>query len=180
MSDLNEKEAVVETSPEPEPEKTPPLTTTLSPAKDGRSKARTQQQIEATEKMKSGREAARKRKREEIEVKSKEVEKKEYDDKSIALASAMFYDLRKKEKGQKKQVEWEEQLSRAIDARMSDFEDRIVDMFHEPIDHFMSRGKKQKLNVGEKKIESGMKMENNTLKPTAKKSYTMSNPFSRK
>ena len=112
-------------------------------ALDGRSKPRTEKQLEATRKMKVMRET----RREELKTSGQQSEsfkRSAEEEKSVEMATAMFMDMRKKEKENKKELAWESQLNKIMTSRMDEFEERLVNMFSEPIDHFMSRKKQKK------------------------------------
>jgi hypothetical protein len=69
-------------------------------------------------------------------------EKDEYK-KSIEHATALFMDMRKKEKENKKEMAWEKLLNDTVTKRMDEFENRLVDLFSEPVEHYVEKRKRK-------------------------------------
>lgn len=139
--------------------------------KDGRAKPRSDKQKAATERMKQAREAKRK-------APASEPGETEERDKAMALATAMFMDMRKKQKEEKKELAWEKQLDKIVTGRMDEFEERLVNMFSEPIDHFLSRRKPKKAKIDEEKTESVPSSKPKPPPPSPKTViYKSNNPF---
>jgi len=143
-------------------------------------RVRTERQKEATEKMKEKR----------WQDRQKAEEKAPQDEKDLAKATAMFMEMRQKEKELKKERVWEKQLGELLTTRMDDFEERMVDLFMQPIDHFMQHKKKRKQPPpGEEKpdkVEKTTKVDEEKpvekeLKnsPPKKRYSTVKNPFGR-
>jgi len=63
--------------------------------------------------------------------------------KSIADAAAMFMEMRRKEKEAKKELAWEKMLNETVTKRMDEFENRVIDLFNEPIDRYVEKRKRK-------------------------------------
>jgi hypothetical protein len=204
MGDLEESTITFNAAPETAPTTPASQFVSLPPAEPiNKKKIRSEKQKEATEKMKAERWESRKRKTQaEIELekhrpiieaaekekqKLLEAEEKEKQ-KSMEIAAAMFMDLRKRKKDSKKEKIWEEQLNQLLTERMDEFEDRLVGMFHKPIDHFMNhRRKKPKQEEKEEKVEKPIKHVEEapdkpksiqtTKAPVVRKYAAIKNPF---
>lgn len=137
---------------------------------------RTEKQIAATEKMKEMRHNKRKA---EVIDEPQDPEKK----KSVEMATAMFMDMRKKEKEAKKDFAWQKSLDTLMTRRMDDFEERMVNMFSEPIDHFLKRRKTSAKKVDDSEAPKTPPTTTSTTtklnEPSAptKRVYSSRNPF---
>lgn len=187
MNDLQEKVVnIPENSSTSEPNSEPTSKVEVPPEKgilksDGRQKPRTEKQILATARMKEARENERKRKMTYSEPTNEKGTSWSPEEKDIALASAMFMDMRKTAKETKKEKEWENQINTIMNGRLDEFEERLVNLFSEPIDHFMQRGrKKQKKNEtpDEEKVPANTSSSTVQMKKDQEyKSNRSTNPF---
>jgi hypothetical protein len=158
---MEEQTLEVSTNKPEESEKSVP---TEKPVPEKPKNARTPKQELATQRMIERRHV----KKEEVPDKEKE--------KSLELAAAMFMDMKQKAKDEKKELMWERNLNKRFD----EFEERLVDIFTEPIDHFLSRSKKRKTNndtVPKKMEEEPIKKA--PEKPKEIKKKVINNPFRR-
>jgi hypothetical protein len=153
------EEQTLEVSPNKPEEKEKSEKTVVEKPKN----VRTPKQEMATQRMIERRHS----KKEEVPDKDKE--------KSLELAAAMFMDMKQKSKEEKKELMWERNLNKRFD----EFEERLVDIFSEPIDHFLSRSKKRKTNND----TVPKKMEEETIKKAPEKpkenKKVINNPFRR-
>lgn len=69
-------------------------------------------------------------------------EKEDYK-KSIEHATALFLDMRKKEKESKKELAWEKLLNETVTKRMDEFENRLIDLFNEPVESYVEKRKRK-------------------------------------
>lgn len=116
-------------------------------------KPRTEAQIAAFEKMKAAR--AEKRLLGEPRKDDSDDEPKR---KSLEMAAAMFMEMRKKDKEENKKRTWEEQINERVTKRMDEFEDRLINLFKEPVETYVEKRKAKKTKT-ETKIEEPTKQE---------------------
>ena len=125
-------------------------------------KPRTEAQIAAFEKMR----AARIEKRLLGEPRKEEEENPEKR-KSLEMAAAMFMEMRKKDKESKQKQSWEEAINERVTKRMDEFEDRLINLFQEPVEKYVEKKRAKKQKVEEvKKLDPPVE---NYVKPATTK-----------
>lgn len=129
----------------PEPDLRPPAVEVpvshLLPKKE-----RSAKQIAAFERMRARREESR------LGASHDHQEQSEKEKKSVAEAAAMFMEMRRKEKETKKEMAWEKLLNETVTRRMDEFENRMVDLFNEPVERYVEK-RKRKTTIPEQQLE---------------------------
>ena len=96
--------------------------------------SRTPKQLAAFERMRANRNEKRK-----LGAQPDTSESSKDRQRSIEEASAMFMDMRRREKETKKELKWEALL----DKRMHEFEDRLVGLFNEPVEQYVEKRRRK-------------------------------------
>jgi hypothetical protein len=139
---------------------------------------RSEKQIAAFKRMAQAREEKRKMDKLEKERKpEKDIEQK----KSLEMATAMFMEMRQKEKENKKDKKWENELNSIVTKRMDEFEDRMMNLLNQPVEAYVEK-KRRKTS---KNVEKSTPAETSssaikTPTTTPSKRYVANNPFMRK
>lgn len=98
---------------------------------------RTPKQLAAFERMRASRSEKRKLGAQTDSAPSKDKEK------SIEEAAAMFMEMRRREKQEKKDMRWEKLLDETVNRRMTEMEDRLIGLFDEPVERYVEKRRKK-------------------------------------
>jgi hypothetical protein len=149
----------------PSSQSTPSTVSDMSGFKPKEKKERTPKQIAAFERMREKRQEQRRLGQQGVPIpkvateatpapSDLDKEEKVNERKSIEQAAAMFMEMRRREKENKKELSWEKQLNEVVTKRMDEFEDRLIKLFDEPIEQYVAKKQRKKVTIQEEPKEN--------------------------